>query len=161
VRPSTRRRFFAKLVLVGKCLEFTGTRNKAGYGFVDLMVRGKRFPILAHRLAWAIAHDCEIPSDRIICHRCDNPSCCNPKHLYLGTPATNAADKVRAGRQVSTLRGVLGEAHPASKYSNSQRAEAVGGRKVGESYQSISAAIGVPADTVGAWWRAHVARSLP
>ncbi len=77
---------------------YTGMRNSRGYGIVEVMIAGKRFPMLAHRLAWVIAHDCEVAPDRIICHRCNNPSCCNVKHLYLGTQASNAADRVRAKR---------------------------------------------------------------
>ena len=155
IRPRTKRLFRAKLKREGDCLVFTGTRNARGYGFVDVTYACKRvrFPILAHRLAWVLSSRLEIPLDRIVCHRCNNPSCCNPKHLYLGTPATNAADKVRAGRCVSGMKGVKGEAHPASKYTDARRFEAIAMRKKGLSLRDIAKVIGCTPDTAGRWWR--------
>lgn len=98
-KPGTRKRLMAKLVRVGPCLVFTGMRNSRGYGIIEVMIQGKRYPMLTHRLAWVIAHDEPIPDDRIICHKCDNPGCCEPAHLYLGTHASNAADRVNGRRR--------------------------------------------------------------
>lgn len=54
--------------------------------------------IMAHRLAWE-AHNAEpIPAGKIVCHRCDNPKCFNPHHLFLGTHAENMTDRLRKGR---------------------------------------------------------------
>jgi hypothetical protein len=61
-----------------------------------VLATGKYAP--AHRLAWELTNG-PIPGGLHGCHKCDNPVCCNPSHLFLGTPKDNADDKVRKGRQ--------------------------------------------------------------
>lgn len=51
----------------------------------------------ANRVAWILTHG-EIPDGLIILHRCDNPPCCNPRHLKPGTQRDNTEDKMRRGR---------------------------------------------------------------
>ena len=135
-----------------ECWLFTGHRNKRGYGFLATMIKGKRYPILAHRLAWVLEHGREVPDDKIICHSCNSPSCCNPKHLYLGTPKTNSADMVRAGRSVSTLKGVKGTAHPRALYTQEQRDEVIRLRQQAEPYATIQRITGVTTQTCSRWW---------
>lgn len=73
---------------------------------------GKR-AVAAHRFAYVLAYG-PIPRSRIVCHHCDTPLCCNPRHLYAGTHTTNAQDRERRGR-----RPILaGEAHPLARLSN-------------------------------------------
>lgn len=87
-----------------ECWEWVAGRDKWGYGLFKL--NGKR--VLAHRLVFALING-EIPDGLLVCHSCDNPSCCNPSHLWLGTHKQNMSDKTSKGRQPK------GEEHPASK----------------------------------------------
>src|SRR6516164_4404309 len=80
------------------CWEWTGYRQSAGYGQIE--IDGKRW--LTHRLSWALHHDNEEPGDLIL-HHCDNKPCCNPAHLYEGTHADNWADAVARGRHTGDI----------------------------------------------------------
>ena len=80
-----------------------------GYGQTSYL--GKK--IGTHRLSYLLQIG-EIPEGKIICHSCDVPSCLNPDHLFLGTPKTNAEDKVSKGRQIKNTWS-KGENHPSAK----------------------------------------------
>ena len=68
------------------CLEFPGTHGKhAKPGWVSAP------DPYAHRMAWILANG-EIPEGKYVCHHCDNPPCCNPDHLYIGTQVENMRD---------------------------------------------------------------------
>jgi len=70
--------------------------NKKGW-HVRFRVNSKK--ILAHRAAWILSYG-EIPDGLFVLHKCDNPKCCNPKHLFLGTQSDNAKDMWTKGRGV-------------------------------------------------------------
>jgi len=86
------------------CWEYALT-DSDGYG--RILVEGKR--IGAHRLAWEIENG-PIPDGMCICHHCDNPSCCNPAHLFLGTHTDNAHDRDKKGRGGSARGSKVGGA---------------------------------------------------
>jgi hypothetical protein len=75
------------------CWEWEGSRDESGYGHTTIARR----PISTHRLSWETAFG-PIPRGLVICHRCDNPPCFNPAHLFLGTYADNARDCLQKGR---------------------------------------------------------------
>lgn len=78
----------------GGCLEWQGCRDAHGYGQISV-VHGRKTS--THRAAWLVAHG-DIPDGLWVLHHCDNPPCCEPSHLFLGTPADNTADMVAKGR---------------------------------------------------------------
>ena len=88
-------RYWEKVEVRGpdECWEWTGGRFGSGYG--ELTVDGKG--LSTHRLAWELANG-PIPQGMLVCHHCDNPTCCNPAHLFIGTAADNNCDKVKKGR---------------------------------------------------------------
>lgn len=81
---------------LGACWVWTLSLHPFGYGRGHLI----GMPRSAHRIAWVLTYG-SIPDGLFVCHKCDNPSCCNPSHLFTDTQAGNMRDKVRKGRQAS------------------------------------------------------------
>jgi hypothetical protein len=80
------------------CWEWTGTRNRQGYGVVGIAVNKRPTGFPAPRLQWMHCHG-EIPEGQVIMHTCDNPPCVNPDHLRLGSQSDNLKDAVAKGRR--------------------------------------------------------------
>lgn len=76
-----------------ECWDTTRSVTKSGYGRTWVYPR----LVYSHRIAWELTHG-EIPPNMEICHKCDNPSCCNPKHLFVGTHLDNMQDSKNKGR---------------------------------------------------------------
>lgn len=80
------------------CWEWQGTLRRFGYGKVCFCGRS----LSAHRVSWELFNG-RIPNGLWVLHRCDNPPCCNPDHLFLGTRLDNMRDCASKGRARSKL----------------------------------------------------------
>lgn len=128
------------------CWDWTASKSKKGYGWFRMGAQ----PTGAHRVAWVIARG-KIPAGLCVCHRCDNPACCNPAHLFLATNHGNVLDSVRKGRHKFQRSGLKGSEIHTSKLNAEQVLEIRGaypaqtartlGRRFGVSHQSILAII--------------------
>lgn len=108
----------------GACWPWKGSANRAGYGkfSVGYLITG------SHRAALEWLGGERVPDELVVIHECDNPSCCNPEHLRVGTQAENLADMRAKGRgsdgksHGSALRASVtkprGQSHHFSKFSD-------------------------------------------
>ena len=132
----------------GECWIWQGHKLSTGYG--STRFQGKRYN--THRLSW-ILHYGPIPDDLWVLHKCDNPSCVNPAHLFLGTPKDNTQDMVNKGRRGSGgfYKGhpfAQGEAHHSAtvneaivhdireRFAQGQRVNAIA-KEIGVSYATV------------------------
>lgn len=100
------------------CIEWTGSLNWAGYGKIQVrFAKGHNSYLKAHRMSYSLFVD-SIPDGLFVLHKCDNPKCVNPLHLFLGTQQANMADKV------SKVRHLRGEDSPHATMTEAQVKEA-------------------------------------
>lgn len=144
-------RFWSKVDQSGgerRCWPWTGARSGNGYGaFKD---QGKQYQ--AHRLAYEISAG-ESLGSRYACHRCDNPICCNPTHLFAGTALDNVRDRDSKGRQstgdrVPYSRRARGSRHPSAVLSEAVVLEIRGALREGERQIDVARRLGVNRQTI-------------
>lgn len=104
-------RFWSTVEKSTKCWNWVGSKFwNSGYGVFK--VKGYMRP--AHRMAYQFAYGPFNP-DLFICHRCDNPSCVRPDHLFVGTNSTNIMDAVKKGRHFNARKTKCPSEHVYSK----------------------------------------------
>lgn len=119
------------------CWEWTGSRDQHGYGRLNRGRQGAGI-VKAHRASWEIHHG-PIPDGLAVCHRCDNPPCCNPEHLFLGTLKVNTQDMMTKGRQVAPSGAGNGKTVYADAIIQEIRVAAA----EGETYDALAARFGL------------------
>lgn len=110
IRP-LRERLLDQREVIGDCWEWQGSYGKDGYGVMSVRRKQKR----VHRVAFEVFTEGSAEG-RLVCHKCDNPKCFNPDHLFLGTSKDNTQDMIRKGRKAKGQ----GQKHPKSILTASQ-----------------------------------------
>lgn len=152
IRPErleiVRRRFFQKVVQSDGCWAWTGNRNAEGRG----LVRIDKVVYYAYRVAYTLEVG-QIPDGKHICHRCDNPSCVRPSHLFVGSHADNMRDMASKGRALGWVRS-NGEGHHNARCSDEEVAKVRElYAKGGISQAALAQMFGVSQVTIGTWCR--------
>jgi len=112
------KRFWDKVEKTDGCWLWTASKSEDGYGYFRFDGGMRK----AHRMSWLFTNG-EIPEGMFVCHSCDNPSCVNPEHLWLGTNQDNQDDMNEKGRHGFTKRTHCPKGHEydeenTRKYTN-------------------------------------------
>lgn len=142
--------FWSRVTMGEGCWEIGGYKDKGGYGQVKVS-KPRRMVVRAHRYSWEIVFG-PIPDGLFVCHRCDNPACVRPDHLFLGTAADNAHDRDAKGRTSRHGRPPVrhGEAHHGAKLRDSEARTIIERRARGESLKAIARDYGISISLVSA-----------
>lgn len=119
--PKELLRFNAKIdktAGMANCWPWLAGTNQDGYGQIGIRRNGRWRILKAHRLAWMIAANKQIPVGKYILHFCDNPRCCNPRHLRLGTQKENMQDASRRNRIRCGMPNNVGVKNGAAKLND-------------------------------------------
>jgi hypothetical protein len=128
-------RFWEKVSKDGDCWLWTASLTRGGYGQFPLR---KGVIRRAHRIAWELENG-PVPNGLWVLHRCDNPPCVRPSHLFLGTPKDNSADMTAKGRHNTPL----GSARPAARLSEADVITIRAARANGETGAALARRYGV------------------
>ena len=162
IRAKLDQRFWSKVAIANptECWEWQASTAWNGYGRFNLSGYDNE---RAHRVALALSLNREISSSEWVLHRCDNPRCCNPAHLYLGDRHQNAKDAVsrdRVSRHATGNTWTVGSRNGCAKLDEDKVAAIKLALRQGESQSSVAARFAVAQSNVslisrGLRWR-HV-----
>jgi hypothetical protein len=144
-------RFWQKVQKTASCWLWTASKFK-GKGYGQFQVNGS--PKRAHRVSWEF-HRGPIPEGLQVLHECDNQSCVNPDHLFLGTQLANMQDKVAKNRQAR------GHQNGRAKMTWSEVRDARAAHLLGESYSAIAKRLGVGKTTIALMLNGITWKELP
>jgi hypothetical protein len=134
-RLTIKERFIAKVRKTEGCWIWIACRNPKGYGLFGTGPQSR----LAHRVSYSLFVG-PIPDGLLILHKCDNPRCVNPEHLYVGTHNDNSRDMMERGRGSF----VGGEENPHAKLAKEEVSQIRNAYKRGGiSYQKLSNIFGI------------------
>lgn len=97
-RTKIMKKFLEKIEKTSKCWIWKGHKNRKGYGLITYNKNTIKVSHLSYKLFKG-----NIPENMFVCHKCDNPSCVNPNHLFLGTQYDNIQDAINKGRLPTKL----------------------------------------------------------
>jgi len=137
-------RFWSKVERTDTCWVWRGAKSGPGYG--AMRISGRR--VGTHRLSYELFVG-PIPAGMHVCHTCDNPPCCNPAHLFLGSAADNQHDKARKGRAAARSR------NGAAKLTDAQFDEVIERVAAGERQSHVARDFGVTPQAVCQFLKRH------
>ncbi len=132
-----RYRFWDKVEIIpNKCWKWLAYKDPNGYGRIAKMGSGPTIP--AHRASWII-HNGKIKNGLFVLHKCDNPPCTNPRHLFLGTQQDNLNDMRKKGREKTNGKKLNAEiAKRIRRMKNSGKSQEKIGKIFGICQASVS-----------------------
>jgi len=123
------------------CWIWAAATDSDGYGIFKGVYDGVPYQ-RAHRYSWALHNRRNVPKEALVCHKCDNPRCVNPDHLFLGTPGDNMRDKIAKHRHNIPK----GELSPQAILTEADALKILADPRP---YAQIAADYGVAATTIG------------
>jgi len=140
-RGDPRERILQRCSIKNDCWIWHGSQDKDGYGIINLGRKQYR----AHRVSLEVFTGINADG-KLVCHKCDNPSCVNPDHLFVGTAKDNTQDMIAKNRKYK----MTDKNHPNTKICHQERSDIIKRRNNGESLKSIAQDYSVTFQTISA-----------
>lgn len=132
------------------CWPWLKGRNERGYGQFSDGEKNQG----SHRIMWSLENGAEIPDGMVVCHTCDNPPCCNPAHLFLGTNLDNSRDMVHK------RRSCFGVKNNKARLSVDQVKDIKTRLALGQNQKAMAKEIGIPYLTINRIARGNLWKSV-
>jgi HNH endonuclease len=155
VRKDFEQRFWDRVANGAGCWEWTA--GKDGFGYGKVRVPGKKWMDSAHRVAYELTNG-PIETGLCVCHSCDNPACCRPSHLFLGTIADNNTDMVAKGRNYSHPNGLMSKERNPNRKIDMNTARTIREEYATTSQERLAETYGLSQTTIsrivrGVYWK--------